>query len=74
MQGNCPNCNENVTQEEEEMTQMVPLRKQSKRAQKEYHARQRGTWNGLNPVTRIVPNGKAYDRNKAKRDMRDRWE
>jgi len=74
VQGKCPNCNGNVTQEEGEMTQMVPLKKQSKRAQKEYHARQRGSWNGLNPVTRVVPNGKAYDRNKAKRDMRDRWE
>lgn len=48
------------------MKQMVPLKKQSKRAQKEYHARQRGSWNGLNPVTRVVPNGKAYDRNKEK--------
>ena len=48
------------------MKQMVPLKKQSKRTQKEYHARQRGSWNGLNPVTRVVPNGKAYDRNKEK--------
>lgn len=48
------------------MKQMVPLKKQSKRAQKEYHARQRGSWNGLNPVTRVVPNGKAYDRNREK--------
>ena len=48
------------------MKQMVPLKKQSKRAQKEYHARQRSSWNGLNPVTRVVPNGKAYDRNKEK--------
>ena len=48
------------------MKQMVPLKKQSKRAQKEYHARQRGSWNGVNPVTRVVPNGKAYDRNKEK--------
>ena len=48
------------------MKQMVPLKKQSKRAQKEYHARQLGSWNGLNSVTRVVPNGKAYDRNKEK--------
>jgi len=52
------------------MKRMVPLRKQSKRAQKEYHARQRGSWNGLNPVTRVVPNGKAYDRNREKRGVR----
>ena len=25
------------------------------------------TWYGLDPVTRIVPNKKAYDRNRAKR-------
>ena len=48
------------------MKQMVPLKKQSKRAQKEYHARQRSSWNGLNPVTRVAPNGKAYDRNREK--------
>ena len=46
---------------------LVPIQKMSKKAQKEYHARQRGTWNGLSPVTRIVSNGKAYDRNRVKR-------
>lgn len=49
------------------MKQLVPLHKQSKKARKAYHAKQRGTWNGLSPVTRIVRNGKAYDRNRAKR-------
>lgn len=49
------------------MKQYVPLYKQSKKAQKEYHAKQRGSWNGLSPVTRTVPNGKAYDRNRIKR-------
>lgn len=49
------------------MTQIVPLKKQSKREQKEYHAKQRGRWNGLCPVTRTVPNRKAYDRNRIKR-------
>ena len=52
------------------MTNFVPLQKQSKKAQKEYHAKQRGTWYGLSPVTRTCPNGKAYDRNKAKRSAR----
>lgn len=46
---------------------LVPIQKMSKKAQKEYHAQQRGTWNGLSPVTRIVPNGKAYDRNRVKK-------
>ena len=43
------------------MKQMVPLKKQSKKAQKEQHAKQRGSWHGISPVTRTVPNGKAYD-------------
>lgn len=48
------------------MEQMIPLKKRSKKAQKEYNDKQRGSWNGLSPVTRTVPNGKAYDRNKVK--------
>lgn len=46
------------------MKQLVPLNKQSKKMQKEYHDKQRGSWNGISPVTRTVPNGKAYDRNR----------
>ena len=49
---------------------MVPLKKQSKRSQREYHAAQRGSWNGLCPVTRVVPNKKTYNRNKAKQTTR----
>lgn len=48
------------------MKRFTPLEKQSKRAQKEYHAKQRGTWNGLNPVTRIPPKPNAYNRAKAR--------
>jgi len=50
---------------------MIPLSKQSKAKQREYHAAKRGSWNGVNPVSRIVPNGKVYDRNKMKRGSRD---
>lgn len=50
------------------MRKLVPLKKQSKRAQKAYHDLQRGSWYGLNPVTRTVPSRKAYDRNRAKRE------
>ena len=46
---------------------LVPLHKQSKKAQKEYHAKQRGSWNGILPVTRTVPSRKVYDRNSVKR-------
>lgn len=46
---------------------MIPFKKQSKKAQREFHQSQRGSWNGLNPVTRVPPNSKAYSRAKAKR-------
>ena len=49
------------------MAQMVPLNKRSKKAQKEYYAKQRGSWYGFNPITRTVPSGKVYDRNRVKR-------
>lgn len=52
------------------MGQWIPLDKQSKKAQKEYHSKQRGSWNGLCPVTRAVPNRKAYDRNRIKHEDR----
>lgn len=48
------------------MTNFVPLKKQSKRAQKEYYAAQRGSWNGLDPVSRCVPGKKEYNRKKQK--------
>ena len=52
------------------MRKVIALSKQSKKAQKAFHAQQRGSWNGLNPITRIVPNGKAYSRTKAKAEAR----
>ena len=52
------------------MKQPVPLNKQSKRAQRAHHAARRGSWYGLSPVTRVVPNRKTYDRNRAKRETR----
>ncbi|MCR5135793.1 MAG: hypothetical protein K6C12_01660 [Oscillospiraceae bacterium] len=45
----------------------IPLEKQSKKNRRSYHAAQRGTWNGLNPVTRMPANPRAYNRMKAKR-------
>ena len=50
------------------MTNTVPLKKQRKRAQKEFHSKQRGSWYGISPVTRSVPSGKVYDRNRMKRE------
>ena len=52
------------------MKKYIPLNKRSKRAQKDYYSSQRSTWNGLNPATRTVPNGKGYDRNKIKEEER----
>lgn len=49
------------------MEKFVPLEKRSKKEQKAYHARQRGSWNGINPVTKIVPNKKAYNRKRRPR-------
>ena len=48
------------------MSKFVSLGKRSKKQQKEYHSRQRRTWGDINPVTRSVPNGKAYNRKKEK--------
>ena len=48
------------------MKQYVTLDKRSKKAQREYYAKQRTTWGELNPVTRSVPSGKAYNRKKEK--------
>ena len=52
------------------MKKMIPLAKQSKARQREYHAAQRGSWNGVNPVSRVVPSGRAYDRNRIKQEDR----
>lgn len=53
------------------MINTVPLKKQSKRAQKEFHNKQRGSWYGISPVTRTVPSRRLYDRKRIKRE--DRW-
>lgn len=52
------------------MKQYVTINKRSKKAQKEYYAKQRGTWGELNPVTRSIPSGKTYNRNKDKQERR----
>ena len=52
------------------MKQYVTIDKRSKKAQKEYYSKQRGTWGELNPVTRSVPSGKTYNRTKNKQKIR----
>lgn len=49
------------------MKKMVPLNKQSKRAQKEYHLSKRGSWGDVNPVSRKVESKKVYSRKRLKR-------
>ena len=48
------------------MKQYVTLDKRSKNARGDFYAKQRTTWGELNPVTRSVPSGKAYNRKKEK--------
>ena len=48
------------------MEKFIPLNKQSKKAQKAYYAKQRKTWQGLDPVTKRVESKKTYNRAKQK--------
>ena len=49
------------------MEKWIPVEKRSKKEQKAYYAKQRGSWNGVNPVTKVVPSKKVYNRKQAKR-------
>lgn len=50
------------------MKKLIPLEKRSKKEQKAWYARQRGDWNGVNPVTKVVPSKKLYNRKKQRRE------
>lgn len=50
------------------MNRFVPLEKRSKRAQRQVYAARRGSWNGVNPVSKVIPSGKAYRRCKNRID------
>lgn len=45
----------------------IPQDKMSKKAQKELNDKKRGTWGNTNPVTKVQPNKKAYDRKRDKK-------
>ena len=49
----------------------TPLKKRSKKAQRAHHALKRADWNGVMPVTRVVPDKTKYDRNSMKRESND---
>ena len=53
------------------MEKFIPYQKLSKKKQRELDRKRRGTWGGLNPVTRIPANSKAYNRQKARRRNRE---
>ena len=52
------------------MNKYVPYEKLSKKKKRQFDTEKRGSWCGINPVTRKPKNPKAYDRKKA-RDWRD---
>lgn len=43
---------------------VTPLKKQSKKEQRKFHARKRRDWNGLKPTTRVIKSKKVHDRKK----------
>lgn len=53
------------------MEKFVPYEKLSKKKQRELNAQRRGSWGGLNPVTRKPENPRAYNRKRAQRWKND---
>ena len=51
------------------MDKYIPGEKLGKKARRELDAESRGTWGGINPITRKSKNEKAYNRKKARREM-----
>ena len=49
----------------------VPLMKQSKKAQRAHHNQRRGSWDGVVPITKVIPNKRAYDRKRVKQADRN---
>ena len=44
----------------------VPLKKRTKREQKDFHKKQRKDWGQINPITQKVQSQKLYNRKKSK--------
>jgi hypothetical protein len=53
------------------MEKFIPYEKLSKKKKRELDAQRRGSWYGVNPVTRKSENPKAYNRRKAQSWKRD---
>ena len=48
------------------MIKVTPIKKLSKKKQREYYTKRWGSWNGVNPTTRVAKSKKTYDRNRMK--------
>ena len=46
------------------MNKTIPLEKRGKRDRRSYYSDKRNDWNGVVPVTRVIPGKKGYDRNR----------
>ena len=53
------------------MEKYIPYNKLSKKKQRELNKAKRGSWDGINPVTRMPENSKAYNRRKAQNWKRE---
>ncbi len=53
------------------MAKFIPYEKLSKKEKRKIDAAGRGSWNGLNPVTRRPANPRAYNRKKAQNPKYD---
>ena len=53
-----------------EQNEFIPKEKMSKKERKKLDEERRVIW-GFNPFSRVIPNKKAYDRKKAKEEMRN---
>ncbi|MBQ3405421.1 MAG: hypothetical protein IJG63_08415 [Oscillospiraceae bacterium] len=56
------------------MKKITETDKLSKKKKREVFAKRRGDWQGLNPVTRVSKNGKAYDRKKQEKPEKDAYD
>ena len=55
------------------MTKVIAINKMSKKAQREYYAKQRNGWNGLSPVTRVPSRPGAYNRQQQKKKIKEEY-
>ena len=58
--------NRSQIREDNPMDKFIPYEKLSKKKKRQLDAEKRGSWYGLNPITRKPKNPKAYDRKKAR--------